>query len=204
MSVDLLQEKRTAAAKLYLLSIIKRYLYRSTVYDTVHAWAGVESRSRCGGSKKYHFDIYANAIYYTYNSIMNDKFMCLCFPEFSGKYVCDDVMCFCATTFLYSAPLGSLLSDSRGSGRKSERRDPFRRFLSPSPLWFYCFHRHYPLLHWLPDQVPKRRPSGTSKRPRKNAILAAFVKLTSSKKCIDPSLSLSCSRTCHDSFSAYN
>lgn len=40
MSVDLLQVKRTAAAELYLLSIIKRYLYRSTVYDTVHAWAG--------------------------------------------------------------------------------------------------------------------------------------------------------------------
>lgn len=97
------------------------------------AWAG-ESKSRCDGSKKYHCDIYANAIYYTYNSIMNDKFMCLCFPEFSGKYVCDDVMCFYTTFF--SAALGSLLSGAEAE--KSSIQTLFVAFASiillPPPL----------------------------------------------------------------------
>lgn len=39
---------------------------------------------------------------------MNDKFMCLCFPEFSGKYVYD-VMCFYPTfPLLRSLPSGTI------------------------------------------------------------------------------------------------
>lgn len=34
---------------------------------------------------------------------MNDKFMCLCFPEFSGKYVCDDTMCLYNNFFVLAA-----------------------------------------------------------------------------------------------------
>lgn len=58
--------KRTAA-KLYLFLIIKRYLYRITFTICVLA-GGRASRDaeqeQREGSKKYHCDIYANAIYY--------------------------------------------------------------------------------------------------------------------------------------------
>lgn len=77
-----------------------------------------------------------------YNSIMNDKFMCLCFPEFSGKYICDATLC----VFIHLSFVWLSLARYRGRPKRRTQKKVIQTFywvifivvpiilsLSPSP-----------------------------------------------------------------------
>lgn len=115
------------------------------------AGAGIEREQAKETVVKNIIVIFMRTLYIlqTYNSIMNDKFMCLCFPEFSREYMYmhDDIMCFYTSPFF--SHRCSLLSGI-------ERKKLFYWVIFPlRPYHFYRSRprphpaQPKPLLHWL-------------------------------------------------------
>lgn len=132
--------------------------------------------------------------------------MCLCFPEFSGKYVYDDIMCFIQ---LFSLLLSG--TESKTGSRKKVIHwviflGRFYLFFAPPPLKLKPLaliakaeEKKILYRHLMGKSALKR----ALKWGRKKPLCCAFVKAEAAAKkyCIlfiDPKASRS--RTCHDSF----
>jgi hypothetical protein len=123
----------THSSKTVFIFNNKKVFISRNVYDmcVLGREEQTQEQKREGSKKISLWYLCERYILQTYNSIMNDKFMCLCFPEFSGKYVCDIIWVFIQ---LFFAALGSLLSVALA---KKEEETSIETF---SPLSFYC-HR---------------------------------------------------------------
>lgn len=140
--VGWLAVKRTAATKLYLFLIIKRYLYR--IPFTICVLGRVKARVDAMAVKNI-IVIFMPMLYITHIILLWT--INLCVYAFRNFPVNMYAMMLCVFIQLFFLLLSARYY--RGPRRK---KVPFKRFLSPSPLSFYCRH-HFPLLHWLPKQV---------------------------------------------------